>query len=116
MAGGGGGAGRDVGRYLEADGDGIPWRRYPGTHAERCAFFTRGTSKDRYAKYSEEGATYVDNMQRLLKKFETAKQILPRPIARRAKEATRFGPIYYGSTPPALGEALPQPSAPRLHC
>jgi 2-oxoglutarate ferredoxin oxidoreductase subunit alpha len=108
-------AGKDFGRYLDVDGDGIPYRTYPGTHAERGAFFTRGTSKDRYAKYSEEGTTYVDNMQRLLKKFETAKQIVPRPIRRDAKQATRFGAIYYGSTSPAMDEALDTLDAQGLH-
>src|SRR6266849_5693531 len=82
-------AGKDFGRYLDVDGDGIPYRTYPGTHAERGAFFTRGTSKDRYAKYSEDGAAYVDNMQRLLRKFATAKQLVPRPVRRDAKQATR---------------------------
>ena len=73
-------AGRDFGRYLDVDGDGIPYRTYPGTHPTRGSFFTRGTSRDRYARYTEEGPPYVDNMQRLLRKFETAKNLVPRPI------------------------------------
>jgi 2-oxoglutarate ferredoxin oxidoreductase subunit alpha len=99
-------AGKDFGRYLDADGDGIPYRTYPGTHPTRGAFFTRGTSKDRYARYSEEGPVYVDNMQRLLKKFETAKTLVPRPVRRAAKQSTRYGAIYFGSTTPAMLEAL----------
>lgn len=99
-------AGKDFGRYLDVDGDGIPYRTYPGTHPTRGAYFTRGTSKDRYARYSEEGPIYVDNMQRLLKKFETAKTLVPRPVVRRAKQQTRFGAIYFGSTTPAMHEAL----------
>jgi 2-oxoglutarate/2-oxoacid ferredoxin oxidoreductase subunit alpha len=99
-------AGKDFGRYLDVDGDGIPYRTYPGTHPKRGAFFTRGTSKDRYARYSEEGSVYADNMQRLLKKFETAKQLVPRPIRRPAPQPTRFGAIYYGSTSPAMDEAI----------
>ena len=51
------------------------------------AFFTRGTSRDRYARYTEEGAPYVDNMQRLLRKFETAKDLVPRPIRRNVRQA-----------------------------
>ena len=66
-------AGKDFGRYLDVDGDGIPYRTYPGTHPTRGAFFTRGTSKDRRARYSEEGPDYAENMLRLLKKFDTAK-------------------------------------------
>jgi 2-oxoglutarate ferredoxin oxidoreductase subunit alpha len=98
--------GKDFGRYLDVDGDGIPFRTYPGTHPTRGAYFTRGTTKDRYARYSEEGPVYVDNMQRLLKKFETAKALVPQPVPRRAKKASRFGVIYFGSTSPAMVEAL----------
>jgi 2-oxoglutarate ferredoxin oxidoreductase subunit alpha len=108
-------AGKDFGRYLDVDGDGIPYRTYPGTHPTRGSFFTRGTSKDRYARYSEEGAVYADNMQRLLKKFETAKQLVPRPIRRSAPQPTRFGAIYYGSTSPAMSEALSQLEAQGVH-
>ena len=99
-------AGKDFGRYLDVDGDGIPYRTYPGTHPARGAYFTRGTTKNRYAKYSEEGADYVDNMERLLKKFETAKTLVPRPVPRPAKQATKHGAIYFGSTTPAMHEAL----------
>ena len=99
-------AGRDFGRYLDVDGDGIPYRTYPGTHPTRGAFFTRGTSKNARARYSEEGADYVENMQRLLRKFETAKGLVPAPIRSDAREPTRYGVIYYGSTAPAMSEAL----------
>ena len=80
-------AGVEFGRYLDVDGDGIPYRTLPGTHPTRGAFFTRGTTKDRYARYSEEGPDYVDNMQRLLHKFETAKRLVPPPIKRAARRA-----------------------------
>jgi 2-oxoglutarate ferredoxin oxidoreductase subunit alpha len=99
-------AGKDFGRYLDVDGDGIPFRTYPGTHAKRGSYFTRGTTKDRYARYSEEGPVYVDNMQRLLRKFETAKSLVPPPLRRDAAHATRVGVIYFGSTSPAMQEAL----------
>jgi 2-oxoglutarate/2-oxoacid ferredoxin oxidoreductase subunit alpha len=100
-------AGKRFGRYLDLDGDGITWRTYPGTHPKRGSFFTRGTSRDRYARYTEEGSAYVDNMQRLLKKFETAKELVPRPVLRKAgAKGSRFGVIYYGSTAPAMDEAL----------
>jgi 2-oxoglutarate ferredoxin oxidoreductase subunit alpha len=98
-------AGRDFGRYLDVDGDGIPFRTLPGTHPQKGAFFTRGTSRDRYARYSEEGAVYVDNMQRLLRKFETAKRYVPAPVRRAADQPTRHGVIYFGSTAPAMDEA-----------
>ena len=99
-------AGKEFGRYLDVDGDGIPFRTYPGTHPTRGAYFTRGTTKDRYARYSEAGPDYVDNMQRLLRKFETAKQLMPKPLLRPASKPARFGAIYYGSTSPAMQEAL----------
>lgn len=99
-------AGKEFGRYLDVDNDGIPYRTYPGTHPTRGAYFTRGTTKDRYARYSEEGPIYVDNMQRLLQKFETAKALVPRPARGDAERQTQFGVIYFGSTAPAMAEAL----------
>ncbi len=98
-------AGKDFGRYLDVDGDGIPYRTYPGTHPTRGSFFTRGTSKDRYARYTEEGPAYADNMLRLLKKFATAKDLVPAPVVRTAREPTKLGAIYFGSTSPAMNEA-----------
>ena len=99
-------AGKDFGRYLDVDGDGIPYRTYPGTHPTRGSFFTRGSTRDRYARYTEEGGPYVDNMQRLLRKFETAKTVVPPPVRRDAEKPTRYGAIYYGSTSPAMDEAI----------
>ncbi len=99
-------AGKEFGRYLDVDGDGIPYRTYPGTHPTRGAYFTRGTTKDRYARYSEAGPDYVDNMQRLLRKFETAKSLVPKPELTAAQFPARFGAIYYGSTSFAMEEAL----------
>src|SRR6201991_3157437 len=99
-------AGKTFGRYLDVDGDAIPYRTLPGTHPSKGAYFTRGTSRDRFAKYSEEGAVYQDNMQRLLRKFETAKALVPAPVVRRAKEKTKTGVIYFGSTSPAMNEAF----------
>jgi 2-oxoglutarate ferredoxin oxidoreductase subunit alpha len=99
-------AGKDFGRYLDVDGDGIPFRTLPGTHPSRGAYFTRGTTKDEYARYSEEGDVYIQNMERLQRKFETAKSIVPQPIRRDAPEETRIGALYFGSTSPAMDEAL----------
>jgi 2-oxoglutarate ferredoxin oxidoreductase subunit alpha len=99
-------SGKEFGRYLDVDGDGIPYRTYPGTHPTRGAFFTRGTSRTRYARYTEEGGAYVDNMQRLLRKLETAKKLTPGPVLKSAKQATKHGVIYFGSTTPSMHEAL----------
>jgi 2-oxoglutarate ferredoxin oxidoreductase subunit alpha len=99
-------AGADFGRYKDVDGDGIPYRTLPATHPSKGAYFTRGTSRDPYARYSEEGAVYVDNMERLLRKFDTAKTLVPGPILRKAHIETAYGVIYYGSTSPAMDEAM----------
>ncbi|MBL0140855.1 MAG: 2-oxoacid:acceptor oxidoreductase subunit alpha [Betaproteobacteria bacterium] len=99
-------SGKRFGRYLDVDDDGITYRTYPGTHPKRGSFFTRGTSRDRYARYTEEGSAYVDNMQRLLRKFETAKQYVPAPVLHESPTPARHGVIYYGSTACAMEEAL----------
>jgi len=98
-------SGKLFGRYLDVDGDGIAYRTLPGTHPSKGAFFTRGTSKDRMARYSEEGADYQENMERLLKKHHTARTMVPPAIERTSEKPTRFGAIYYGSTSPAINEA-----------
>jgi 2-oxoglutarate ferredoxin oxidoreductase subunit alpha len=99
-------AGKDFGRYKNVDGDGIPYRTYPGTHPSRGAYFTRGTSRDLYARYSEKGPDYIYNMQRLLQKFAHAKKLVPQPILHTAAQKTRHGAIYFGSTSPAMDEAV----------
>ena len=108
-------AGKEFGRYLDVDGDGIPFRTLPGTHPNKGAYFTRGTSRNRYAKYSEEGHDYVDNMQRLLRKFDTAKKMVPKPIVRQATQPARYGAIYFGSTSAAMDEAMAKLEAQGIH-
>ncbi len=99
-------AGKDFGRYKDVDGDGIPWRTLPGTHPTLGSFFTRGTTRDPYARYSERGQDYIYNMERLLKKFATAATLVPQPQLKMAQRATSWGVIYFGSTSPAMQEAL----------
>jgi 2-oxoglutarate ferredoxin oxidoreductase subunit alpha len=99
-------AGADFGRYLDVDGDGIPYRTYPGTHPTKGGYFTRGTTKNAYAGYSEAGADYIYNMQRLRQKFETAKSLVPMPVLTAARYPARFAAIFYGSTGPAMQEAI----------
>jgi len=99
-------AGKDFGRYLDVDNDGIPYRTLPGTHPRRGAYFTRGTSKDRYARYTEEGTAYVENMQRLLRKFDTARELVPGPVIEKAAQPTRAGVLWYGSSGAPMAEAL----------
>ena len=99
-------AGRDFGRYKDVDGDGIPWRTLPGTHPSKGAYFTRGTTRNPYAVYSEAGPDYIYNVQRLMRKFATAATLVPAPELRAAARKTRLGVIYFGSTAPAMDEAL----------
>ncbi|MDP9124173.1 MAG: 2-oxoacid:acceptor oxidoreductase subunit alpha [Pseudomonadota bacterium] len=99
-------AGANFGRYKDVDGDGIPWRTLPGTHPTKGAFFTRGTTRDPYARYSEKGADYIYNTERLQRKFLTAATLVPQPVLRPATQPTRVGVIHFGSTSAAMNEAL----------
>jgi 2-oxoglutarate ferredoxin oxidoreductase subunit alpha len=108
-------SGRDFGRYKDVDGDGIPWRTLPGTHATRGSYFTRGTTRDEYARYSETGPDYLRNVQRLNAKFRTAATLVPQPVPRAAAKSTRFGILYFGSTSPAIDEALHALAADGIH-
>ncbi|MDR3221084.1 MAG: 2-oxoacid:acceptor oxidoreductase subunit alpha [Candidatus Accumulibacter sp.] len=98
-------AGKNFGRYLDVDGDGIPYRTLPGTHPTKGAYFSRGTTRNAYAKYSEAGTDYVYNMERLRRKFVTARKLVPAPVRKNASQIARHGVIYYGSTSPAMAEA-----------
>ena len=91
------------GRYLDVDGDAVPFRTYPGTHPEKGAFFTRGTSRDEYAVYTEKGEAYVRNMDRLTRKWQYAKTCVPAPIIK--SSASNVGVIYYGMSSHAVHEA-----------
>jgi 2-oxoglutarate ferredoxin oxidoreductase subunit alpha len=99
-------AGREFARYKDIDGDGIPYRTYPGTHPDKGAYFTRGTSRNPQAQYSERGPDYVYNMQRLLQKFDTARTLVPQPLIDRDPRPAPHGAIFYGSTSPAMQEAV----------
>ena len=98
--------GVDFGRYLDVDKDAIPFRTYPGTHATRGAFVTRGTSRDEYAVYTESGEVYERNMLRLMAKWETARQYLPAPEITAAARKTDYGVIFFGTSEASSMEAL----------
>ncbi|MGH8124866.1 MAG: 2-oxoacid:acceptor oxidoreductase subunit alpha [Rhodanobacteraceae bacterium] len=108
-------AGQPFGRYRDVDGDGIPYRTWPGTHPVRGSFFTRGTSKNADARYSEKGEDYVENVQRLKRKLETAKSLLPQPVLHRAPHSARHGAIYFGSTSPSMAEAIAKLDVDGMH-
>jgi len=108
-------AGKDFGRYKDVDGDGIAWRTLPGTHPTKGAYFTRGTTRDPYARYSERGPDYIYNMERLLRKFATAAELVPQPLFDKAPKKTQLGVIYFGSTSPAMKEGLDILNAEGIH-
>lgn len=99
-------SGKEFGRYLDVDGDGITYRTYPGTHPDKGAFFTRGTSRDEYAIYTEKGDVYVENMERLVKKFRTALNYIPEPEINLATGGSPAGVIHFGTTDPSMKESL----------
>jgi len=94
------------GRYLDIDGDGIPYRTYPGTHPTKGSFFTRGTSKDDYAVYTESGEKYVANMDRLVRKWKSISKQVPKPVIRKTEKPCTVGAIFYGTSESSTLEAL----------
>jgi len=99
-------AGERFGRYLDKDGDGITYRTLPGTHPDKGAYFTRGTSRDEYAVYTEDGDKYVENMERLERKFKTALKYMPEPVVSECDGGSKVGVIHYGTTEPSMREAI----------
>lgn len=97
--------GASWGRYKDVDGDGIPWRSLPGTDAP--AFFTRGSGHNEMAEYTERPDDYVRNMNRLARKFETARTVVPGPVVDVVPGA-RVGILAFGSSHWAVEEARDQ--------
>lgn len=95
---------QEFARYRDVDGDGIPYRTLPGTPHPKAAFFTRGTGHTDRATYSEKPEDWQSNMDRLSRKFDTARQIVPQPVVQKA-EGSRIAFIAYGSSHAALEEA-----------
>jgi 2-oxoglutarate ferredoxin oxidoreductase subunit alpha len=94
------------GRYLDIDGDGVGYRTLPGTHPTKGSYFTRGSSHDEYAAYTESSEAYVRSMQRLEKKWETAKKKVPSPIVTKAQNKAATGAIFFGTSSDAAMEAI----------
>jgi 2-oxoglutarate/2-oxoacid ferredoxin oxidoreductase subunit alpha len=94
------------GRYVDIDNDGIGYRTYPGTHPTKGSFFTRGTSRDEYARYTEDPQIYTENMDRLLKKWQTAKGLVPKPEIHEGTPRRAYGILYYGTTMMPMQESL----------
>lgn len=96
----------DFGRYRDVDGDGIPYRTIPGTHAEKGAFFTRGTSHTETGGYTEDGIIHARNLDRIAEKHKTGVKLLPKPVICDLSAKSRLGIINFGSTDSAVKEAL----------
>lgn len=94
------------GRYFDVDGDGISYRTIPGTHESKGAYVTRGTSRDENAVYTEDGATYQRNMDRLLKKWNTAKELVPAPEFYQENNSSEFGVLFFGTSTYAAEETI----------
>ena len=98
--------GIEFGRYLDVDGDAITYRTYPGTHPNRGSYFTRGTSRDEQAVYTEKGEEYEKNMLRLMRKWDTIKEYVPEPEVILAKQKTDVAVLYFGTSEESSREAL----------
>ena len=122
------------GRYLDIDDDGIPYRTIAGTHTTYGAFVTRGSSRDEYAVYTEDGDVYRRNMDRLRRKWETAKELVPSPEfypnaegrmlndeSKNSEDSSfinhhsSFGVIFFGTSTYAAVEALELLAAEGIH-
>ena len=97
----------DWGRYRDVDGDGIPYRTFPGNKHPASAYFMRGTGHNENARYSEDAATWAKMMDRIKKKYHNAAKFIPKPIIEKTEGAT-IGIIAFGSTEPAIREARHQ--------
>jgi len=94
------------GRYLDVDKDGITYRTIPGTHPSKGSFFTRGTSRDEYATYTEDSGAYQRNMDRLIRKWNTAKKMVPAPELFQKKNKSENGILFFGTSSYAAQEAM----------
>ena len=92
------------GRYQDVDGDGVAYRTLPGTDHPAAGYFTRGSGHDEHARYTEGADVYARNMDRLSRKFETARKALPAPVVDESAKSS-VGLIAYGSTDAAVREA-----------
>jgi len=95
------------GRYLDVDGDGIPWRTLPGTDHLMASYFTRGSGHDEYARYSEKPENHKATVDRLARKMDTARHMVPKPVVD-VRPGAKIGFIAYGTTDFALEESRVQ--------
>jgi 2-oxoglutarate ferredoxin oxidoreductase subunit alpha len=94
------------GRYLDVDNDGITYRTIPGTHPTKGSFFTRGTSRDEYAAYTENSPAYQRNMDRLVKKWITARDYVPSSQLYQNQHSSEYGILFFGTSQYSAEEAM----------
>lgn len=94
------------GRYLDVDNDGITFRTIPGTHPTKGSFFTRGTSRDEYAAYTENSPAYQRNMDRLVKKWVTAREYVPSSQLYQVENNSEYGILFFGTSQYSAEEAM----------
>ena len=100
-------------RYRDVDGDGVPYRTLPGTDHPAAGYFTRGSGHDEHARYTESAESYAANMDRLSRKFETARTALPAPVIDESA-GSKIGLIAFGSTHAAVLESRSALAAAKL--
>jgi 2-oxoglutarate ferredoxin oxidoreductase subunit alpha len=92
-------------RYVDSDGDGIPYRTLPGVNP-KGAYFVRGSGHNQLGAYTEDSAEYQQVVDRLRRKWDTAATLVPEPIIRRTKKPSKWGIVSLGSSDAAINEAL----------
>jgi len=93
-------------RYRDVDGDGIPYRTVPGTHPDKGAFFTRGTSHNDLGGYTEDGRLHAQTIERIKCKIASAAEVLPQPVIDDRSQLSRLAIVNFGATDLAVREGL----------
>lgn len=96
----------DYGRFKDVDGDGVGYRVIPGTHPSKGAYLARGTSHDPYGRYTEDGEIHAQQIDRLIRKFNTAKKLIPQPEFYQEENQGDEGILFFGTTTYAALEAM----------
>jgi len=101
-------------RYLDVDGDGIPYRSLPGVHP-KGAYFVRGSGHNKFGTYTEKAEEYLEVIDRLQTKWATAAKLVPGPIIKRARKGVKWGIVGCGSSDPAIVEGIDRLAKKDIH-
>lgn len=102
-------------RYLDVDGDGIPYRTLPGTHPTKGAYFNRGSGHNKYGRYTEDSAEYKEVVDRLTEKWKNARRAVPKPVVKKSSQKTSAAILAIGSSDPAVREAIDRLAQQGIH-